>query len=400
MALSSVSRPAIALAATSALLLACGGDGAKTVAPPTTADTTDVTIQLSTASVSPPSLGATSDTLPVVRCQVQVVASVTGNGKATWVDGAFRFYDLRDTTRMLGSAEIQGDQVLGAWGTGTVGGGEGQVSNWVFSGPTPFAAQFDMRYQVGTSQNVKLATVSFRCAPPIAAGAAQPTISAVTVTPSSGSLQARTPLRVDFSASAPAGTLMTAVRITGPCVIEQRFVESFQTTATHSAVIPLPYPCRLGVPIGVDVLVVDALTNADATYDAYPVAMVDTSGPTLDPYFLQKNAWGQFAQVPGGDYTPSDSIRVMAYVHDNYKFKVLTWEVLPVGLKDSMVFADSLFGEPATDNYVPLLLPVGPSWVGQKIQLRFQGRDSEGNLSTVLTTPLDSIRVTASPTGP
>jgi hypothetical protein len=65
-----------------------------------------------------------------------------------------------------------------------------------------------------------------------------------------------------------------------------------------------------------------------------------------------------------------------------------------------MVFADSALGEWATDNYVPLNLPIAPNWVGQKIQLRFQGRDAQGNLSDFLTTPLDSIRVSASPGGP
>jgi hypothetical protein len=193
---------------------------------------------------------------------------------------------------------------------------------------------------------------------------------------------------------------MTAVRITGPCVIEQRFVESFQPAATHSVSIPLPYPCRLGTPIGVSVLVVDALSDAATVYNAYPVALVDTTAPTLNPWFLQKTGGGQFGQVPSGDYTPSDSIRVQAYVHDNYKIKVLFWEVLPMGLRDSMVFADSALGEWATDNYVPLNLPIAPNWVGQKIQLRFQGRDAQGNLSDFLTTPLDSIRVSASPGGP
>ena len=90
----------------------------------------------------------------------------------------------------------------------------------------------------------------------------------------------------------------------------------------------------------------------------------------------------------------------MVYVHDNYKFKTLSWEVLPVGLKDSAVFADSLLGQDATDNYVPLLIPVTPSWVGKQIQFRLQGRDSQGNLSDVILTPLDSIRVTAAPSGP
>jgi len=384
----------------SVLLVACGGDGTKSVTPPTTTDSSDITVQLSTATVDPPSLDATSDTFPVVRCRVQFVASVTGTGKGTWIDGAFRFYDLRDTTRQLGSIDIQGETVLGAWGGGTIGGGRGQTSAWVFSTPTPFAAQFDMRYQVGTSSNFKTTTTSFRCTPPIAAGVAKPTISAVTVDPTSGSIKAGTPLRVDFSANAPAGALMTGVRITGPCIIERRFIESFQPTATHSVSIVLPYPCKLGVPIGVNVLVVDALSDADAQYTAMPVTQIDTAAPTLDPYFLQKNAWGQFGPVPGGDYTTKDSVRVMVYVHDNYKFKTFLWEVLPVGLKDSVVFADSTVGQDATDNYVPLDIPVTSSWVGKQIQFRLQGRDAQGNLSAVLLTPADSIRVTAAPAGP
>ncbi len=384
---------------TTTLLVACGGDGTKTVAP-TPTDTSSITLQLSTTSVSPASLGETLDTLPRVQCQVDVVAQITGTGTGTWIDGEFRFYDLRDTTRVLGTFDLQGSDVIGAWGSGTIGGGQGQTSSWLFSGGAPFAAQFDMRYQSGTSTTPKVSTVSFRCTPPIAPGAAKPTLGAVTVSPASGTLEAGTPLRVDFSANTPAGALMTAVRVTGPCVIERRFVESFQPTAAHSVSIPLPYPCRLGAPIGVSVLVVDAFSDASTAYSAYPVALADTTRPWMNPWFLQKSAGGQFGEVPSGDYTPSDSIRVQAYVHDNYKIKVLFWEVLPAGLRDSIVFPDSALRDLATDNYWPLMIPVDSSWIGKPIQLRFQGRDSQGNLSAFLTTPLDSIRVRASATGP
>lgn len=373
-----------ALVAGLSLLAACGG-GEKA---PTESQTTGssgsngVHVDLSTDQVEVVTPPVGTVTAPIMSCFVDIRATVGGSGAGTWVDGEFRFYDLRDTTRQIASLPFAGSELIQAFGTGTTQNSDVQKSRWQLTASAPFIGEMSTRYTLTQSgSTMATATTRFRCAPPVPPGAASPAVPQVSVTPASGALDVGAPVQITVSASAPAGAYFTRIRITGACLIEQDFMEQFQTAVSHTVSIPLNYPCALGAPIGVSAIVYDVLTNSSTTYAQYPIALVDSQRPTV------------WARVPYGDYVAPDSFTVYVATRDNYRVGTFYWEVLPIGTKDSVVLTDSLVTQNGGEYDGALNLKVPTTWIGQKIQLRLYARDAKGLASDTITSPLDSIRV-------
>jgi hypothetical protein len=386
-------------------LTACGGgaDGGSASAAPS-APPADVTLALS-ASISQPVLSPSLSNEPMLTCSADLSVQATGVGTATVASLYFRYYDVRDSSS-LATYTIEGADLQGAFGDGKIAAGATQRSTWDMTGPYSFAVELQARYRNGTTGNdYRLSDpVRFRCAPSSVDGAAVPTLTSVTVDPSSGALPADSVLKIAFTASTPAGALYSIVRITGPCVIDQRFVEQFQSSVSHSLTIPLSYPCQLGVPVGVDVLAFDATAVGSAQQQSYPVTLVDGQPPGLDVGFYPPHLSITYP-LPSGDFVASDTMLVAVGAHDNYHVSAIVWEIYPFGTTDTLVLRDSAVA-PDTGLYYggrfyskPLLLPLQAAWVGTKLQFRIRARDAEGAWSDELVTPQDSVRISASPAG-
>ena len=383
-----------ALIAALSFLVACGG-AEKAPAPtesPAASGNLDVHISAQSVEVVTPAVAMTTE--PIFSCFVNVQATVGGAGQGTWVDGEFRFYDLRDTTRQIASVPFPGSELLQAFGTGTLKTGDVEQSRWQLTASAPFIGELSMRYALASSASAPVTTTTgrFRCAPPVPPGSANPAVPQLSVTPSSGSVYVGTPVQITVSGTAPAGAYFTLIRITGACVIEKGFTEQFQTTVSHTISVPLTYPCTLGAPIGVTAIVYDVLKNGGANYAQYPIALVDSQRPTIWARFVNRDRTGD-ADVPSGDYVAPDSLTGYVATRDNYRVGTFYWEVLPFGTRDSTVLTDSLVTENGAEYDGRLKIMIPTAWIGQNIRLRLFARDAGGLSSDTITTPLDSIRV-------
>jgi len=227
-------------------------------------------------------------------------------------------------------------------------------------------------------------------------GAAAPTIGPLVITPSLGTLEPGTPLTVKYSASLPAGAVWTSVRVTGPCVVERNFDERADTTISRTLAIPLPYPCRLDTPIAVSVVTYDVLGRGATQYQATPVMMVDTVPPRAFFYLLHLVP-GRTTVPEYREYSLRDTLIVQMAMSDNYRVSAILWEIVPVGVKDSVVSKESPLVENGTSDGAQLWIGIRPEWAGKSLQLRVQARDATGRLSAMITTPQDSIRVAPAP---
>jgi hypothetical protein len=390
--------PMPARAAVATLLLAtlgaCGG--AETAAPATTEPAKAVSVALTVTSLSAPVVDGS------VSCVVGISAAVTGTGLGTWAGATYRMLDAANRSRVIASGEVTGAVLLDGFGTGSVIGGRSQNSQWRFTGPIAFAAEVEMQYEPAIGAPLKSATARFDCVPSFSLGAAAPTIGQLVVTPSQGALDAGTPLLVKYSASLPAGAVRTAVRVTGPCVVDRTFDERADTTVSRTLSIPLRYPCRLGASIGVNLVVFDVLGRGVAQYEATPVTMLDTVPPQAFLQLLHVIP-GRTSVDPYSEYALGDTLMAHMGMSDNYRVSAILWELLPVGLKDSIVSPEPTpTGEgpnDGTNDGAQVWIGIRPEWAGKSLQLRLQARDATGRLSEVITTPQDSIRVAASPPG-
>ena len=374
-----------------ASLVSCGGgDGA---APQPTAPTTEVTVVVVVASVSPPTVEGT------VSCVVELTADVKGTGIGTWAGATYRMFDAAEKTRALAEGDVTGAVLLDGFGTGSVIPGRSQYSKWRFTGPTAFAAELQMRYEPAIGAPLKTSTVKFDCVPPFSVGGAAPTVRTLVVTPSQKALDAGAPITVQYSAALPSGALRTGVRITGPCVVDRVFDERADTTVSRTLTIPLPYPCRLGAAIGVSVVAVDVLGRGTALYQATPVIIQDTVPPQA--YLQLLHLIPGSTTVPTyAEYALTDTLLAQMGMSDNYRVSAILWELLPVGLKDSIVSPESPSADEVANGGEPVRIGIRPEWAGKSLQLRLQARDAAGRLSQVVTTPLDSIRVAPAPSTP
>jgi hypothetical protein len=369
-----------------ATLASCGGGDA--ASPPT--EPTGVSVTLSVGTVGSPTIDGS------VSCIVGINAAVSGNGQGTWVGATYRMLDAATKSRVFASGEVTGAILLDGFGTGSLIAGKTERSSWRFAGPAAFAAEVEMQYESTTGGAIKSATARFDCVPAFSLGAAAPTIGQFVVTPSQGTLVPSTPLMVKYSAALPAGAVHTSVRVTGPCVVDRNFDERGETTVSRTLNIPLPYPCRLGVPIGVNVVVVDVLGRGVQLYEGTPVTMADTVPPRAFLTVLRLIP-GRITVPAYGEYSLRDTLIASMGMSDNYRVSAVLWEILPVGVKDSIVSKEPPANEDGTSDGAQLWIGIRPEWAGKSLQLRVQARDAMGRLSDVITTPKDSIRVAAAP---
>jgi hypothetical protein len=376
-----------------ALSGACGGDGSAGAGP-----AADVSVSTSVASVSAPTVRLASETSVEVRCDATLNAQSSGTGKGTWGDTDIAFYDLRDTTRSLGTVSIPASDVKDAWRQDTLSGGASATSRWSMTGSTAFAATFRSHYQ--TAGTTRTASASLHCAPPSATVGTPPTITALTVNPAGGTLDVGTQMTVPFTANTPAGALLSILRLTGACEQEVPYVHDFEPSVSLTTGATLGWPCQLGATVGVQLITVDAVGNAAVKTVSTGPTLSDSLRPTTWAVFWGRQ-WLDYLPSPYGEYLAPDTLYAEVEVQDNYKVRAIYLEVYPFGVTDTLVVRDSVLvsssdcpGPLACGNLFPVVLR--PEWAGDKLQFRFYGRDVQGMVSNVYTTVSGCVQITAS----
>jgi hypothetical protein len=367
-------RGAFALALLSVALVACRD----TTAPPPP----DLEVMAAISQMFGP--GFTSDQNGrEVTCELHLVATTKGTGSAKWQGATFRLFIGKNHATPLDTAWFITQDVADSWGGDSITAGTSQTSTWTVTVSFPFSGEFEFRY-VGRSGKVKTTTVPFSCGPAITADTPGPTIAGLTLTPSSGELEAgHAPMKVSFQVTAPAGLWQTEVELRGPCKIDTTLEERLATTTlTRELTFNIPGSCDLGVPITVAATVLDAATQLAVRTVNSTVVLADHERPTIDPLFFPLN--GNTPQsTPSGDYFTGDSIVIWSTgAHDNHRVAAVVREVLPFGVRDSL-----LPGYPP-DGW----LHIRPEWT-QNIQLKMWARDEVGLVSDTVLTPRDSIRI-------
>jgi hypothetical protein len=380
-----------------ALLSACGGGGDRsTPAGPLP----DVSVSTSVVSVSAPSVLLTSLTSVQVRCNVSLQAQSSGTGKGTWGDADIEFHDLRDTTKSLGTVSIPVSDVKAGWRQDTISGGLSATSQWSMTGSTAFAATFHIRYR--TAGTTRTSSASLHCAPPSATVGTPPTITSLTVNPSSGTFDVGTQMTVPFTANTPAGALFSILRLTGACDQEVPYVHNFESSVSLTTGATLGWPCQLGATVGVQLVTVDAVGNAAVKTISTGPTLSDSLRPTTWAIFWGRS-WLDYLPSPYGEYLAPDTLYAEVDVQDNYKVRAIYLEVYPFGVSDTLVVRDSVLisssdcpGPLACANLFPVVLR--PEWAGNKLQFRFYGRDVQGMVSNVYTTVSGCVQIIASTT--
>jgi hypothetical protein len=379
----------------STLLSVCGGDQSAPAAPQS-----DISVVMSVASVSSPTARFVPPIGAELACDATLSAQATGTGKGTWLDAVIDFYDLRDTTRSLGSVSLQASELKGAWRQDSISAGQSAGSQWHLTGPAAFGATFRMNYQSGSA--TRTSSISLHCAPQ-STSATAPSITSLSVTPSSGAIDPLTPINVAFTANTPAGALFSYVKATGACDEGWGWQENFTTSRAETTSLSLTWPCRLGVPIGVELTTVDVLGNSATKQMATSVTLADTVRPKVMVLFLGR-AGQDYYVSPYGLHLASDTMIAQVQIQDNYRADAIFFETYPFGVSDTVVLRDSIIiGSPRqTDPNAPpgFVIPFRPEWVGNKLQYRFYGRDTQGLMSNVYTTDPGCVTIVLSMANP
>jgi hypothetical protein len=353
-------------------LSACGDE---------TAPRPPVDVALNVSEFQGPLIGAGGTGDPTLRCEFTLTASARGRGTATWHEATFRTYVGKDRSTPVDSVTLAAADVRSAWGGDAIPAGETRRSRWFTESGIPFAGELEFRYEAGGRTGST--KTRFNCGPEVPPDATPPEISALSVTPPTGYLEAGQPISVSYTVTAQTGVWMTGVRISGPCQVEHAFVEGLQPSLTRTVAIPLD-DCALGVPMDVYVEAIDAAGQTASRTLTTEVRLADTQAPTISPMFFRSD-FGSAAPTLAGDWFVGDSIRVVFNAVDNHMLSSLVWEVLPYGVIDSV----SVSGRSAGRD---VWLQLKPEWVGD-LQLRLYARDAGGRTSAAYTSAPGAVRV-------
>ena len=377
----------------SALLTGCGDSDRSTPAGPQS----DVNVAMSVTAVSSPSVRWLLPAGVELGCDVTLQAEASGTGTGTWLDAAIEFYDLRDTTRSLGAVAIAASELRTAWRQDTISAGKVVSSTWRVTGATAFGVVFQMRYQTGGT--MRTSSASLHCAPPTPTAATAPSITTLSASPSSGAIVPLTPINVSFTANTPAGALFSYLRATGACTEGWGWAESFESSLSHSVPLTLGWPCKLGVPIGVEVVTYDAVGNYDTKRIATSVTLVDDQRPTVRTIFTARQGL-DYIVSPYGVHLAGDTLLAEMIATDNYRIRTLHFEIYPFGVSDTLILRDSVVAGPGdvVASSASHRFPVRfrPEWEGDKLQFRFYARDVQGLLSNAYTTDPGCVRIVLS----
>lgn len=238
-------------------LAACAADG-----PTDPAESpASIRIDLSVTQLDPPSITESQSGLAIITCRPELSAFAKGSGRATWLDATFKWYVGRDRSVAVDSAIVAAPGVQKSWGRMTIGADESQTSLWDVSASVPYAMTIDYRYQPDAESEVKTAIVTFTCGPEASADAPPPEVTSIEIRAPAGEVAPADTLVITYSATSEVGLWQTFLVLSGPCVVDLRFMERLASSVTRTALLPIPADCTVGEPVALTVIAVDALLD-------------------------------------------------------------------------------------------------------------------------------------------
>jgi hypothetical protein len=340
-----------------------------------------ITVTITASETNPPVVSVGADSQPIIACTVELLATATGTGTATWLDATLKFYLGRDRTRPVDSAVFAAGDIQGAWGSAGIDSGATQVTGLQVQAGIPFAITMDFRYRSGG--RVRTAPVSYTCGESVPPNATPPAILTASVTNAPDSIEPGDTLGIQFTVNSPMALWETAVDLSGPCQLHQTVVEYPQHNVSDTAFLALPATCALGVPMTVTVHVVDAALQ-QSSRSLPTLSLVDVTPPRVGALYARPTG-GSYMDVAGGDYFGGDSIDLLLYGTDNHSLQTAIWEIAPTGARDSFVVN-------AADFSRQVRIPVPSGFTGS-IELRLYAHDAVGLTSDTVRTLPDSLRV-------
>ena len=344
----------------------------------TTAPRPSVTVAIT--SLVGPTYAADSAGQPFIQCEVDLSARNGSTQSAGWLDATFSFYAPPDAKAPFAVDTIPAATIRSSWGADSIARIHDQTAAWILTATIPFSLK--MRFSYGMSGGpVASSEVLVSCAPPLPSGP-PPTITLqdqVDTAPEPGDT-----LHLNYVATSSVGLWQSLIHVTGPCELRVSFPERAEHTVTRDVAVPLPATCGLGVPVSVTASVFDARLQETFASVTLPV-LVDHRPPRLTvgvstPY----NVAARLPNFAGYLFT-GDTLTFSVTAIDNRAIHGVYWELLPAGLRDSILGSDS-----GLSRYVNVPIPAG--WSGG-IQLRLVAKDALGNVSDTLASRPGAIQV-------
>ncbi|HXL35387.1 MAG TPA: hypothetical protein VN953_10715 [Gemmatimonadales bacterium] len=342
-----------------------------------------IDVIVSLVSMDGPTLSVGPDSAPRIACNVDVRATATGSGRATWGDATLRLFAGKDRSTPIDTFVVPAATVQSAWGKPDIGPGESEESGAQFAAEIPFGGEIRYRYSPSGS-GTKTAVFRFDCGPAPTVTSFPPVITALSVEPPTGPVQPGDILKLDYRATSRVGLWETTIALSGPCTARWILPEGLQQSVTRVVSVAIPFACRLGVPLRLSATAVDAAAQAVSGSVEPGIALVDVTPPSVELLLFPPPA-GSATNLFAGEYFVGDSLNFMFIASDNVALRTLVWEVTPAGFRDSLLVS----GRSAVPRPT---IPIQPSWIGP-IQLRAYARDSVGLVSDTFVSPLDSLRV-------
>ncbi|HEU4565918.1 MAG TPA: hypothetical protein VFS05_14760 [Gemmatimonadaceae bacterium] len=344
-------------------------------------------VDITVTPVGAPLLTQGVDGYNQILCRVDLRATTTGPGSVVWGSATMRFYEGVDRSTPVDSIVFPARDIAAWWGKSTLSADSAAYSRWELWSWIPFGAEIEFRYQAVQSDRAGSASVTTTCGPVVSASTPGPAVTALSVFPSDGEIEAGDTLRVTYTASAQAGLWATGVVTGGACELQRFFAEPLRSGVTRTVDITLPAGCELGVPIRVWALALDAGAREASGGITPALTITDRTPPVVTPLFFPPDG-GSARTTLEGQYFAGDSLYLIYNTSDNNALSALVWEVAPGGWRDSLVVSG-----PSVGPWIKI--PIPPEWVGAT-QLSFYARDAMGLTSNVVASAPGAV--TISPT--
>ena len=314
----------------------------------------------------------------LIQCELTLIANNRTNRNAGWMDAFFSFYAPNSATPFTVDT-VPAATIRTSWGADSIPPDSSQNARWQLTSSIPFTLKMRFTYQVAGGP-LASSEVSVPCKPPIPRGP-PPTI---TTLQDLSDTEPSDTLHVNYAATSTVGLWQTLIQVSGPCEAAVLLPEHLELSVTHDVALPLPASCSLGIPVQVTATSYDLGLQETSRSLTLP-ALVDLKGPRVSvsihtPY----NDWAGADRFSGYLFT-GDTLTVNIAATDNHAIRRIYWELLPMGLRDSLLVNDSAV-------FRTISIPVQPSWLGS-IQLQVYGTDVSGNVGDTVASRPGAIQV-------
>lgn len=351
------------------MTISCGGDS---TSPDKTHQDPLVVTLAATAAGGP--IMSDSPNGPIITCNINLTATATGTGHATWGDATATWYVGKDrTNNSVGTTTNASDEVVeGFSGASGIRGGASQQATWYFYDYEPFTISIAFSYNTDDGRT-GLATARFTCGPDPAT-AVRPTITLLSLPSTTGPLKTGDTVSVHYQAASSSGIWVSIVQAGGAFVAHQIVGERLAPSVDHTVnfVVPATNP---GVPLTLSLIVADAALEGATQTLATQLKFVDSVPPTIT------------SAVLSGQYAVGDTFAISATAKDD---NALGWLVYQIGAPANVMDSVQAVPDSASETMTARMV-VPPAWVGTPT-VTVVVRDAAGLTSQPVTSAPDSVR--------